>query len=146
VVPAGVLHDPVRARATAPRCANVATLKTGPNVQRGTKQNTCEFTMRFLFSWTYRCVFSAGRRLSRRAVRIVACAGNVGHGLPNTPLLRRDARRVHKGDRVRPGPRPAQGSSMNAPHPEFVRDEVIVCMLMAVCIGRILGIIYSVMT
>jgi hypothetical protein len=36
---------------------------------------------------------------------------------------------------------------MNAPHPEFVRDEVIVCMLMAVCIGNaILGIIYSVMT
>jgi hypothetical protein len=64
------------------------------------------------------------------------------------PLLRRDARRVHKADRVSglvPGLH--KESSMNAPHPEFVRDEVIVCMLMAVCIGNaILGIIYSVMT
>jgi hypothetical protein len=79
----------------------------------------------------------------------VACAGNVGHGLPNTPLhCAAGARRVHKADRVSnlvPGL--LQGSPMNAPHPEFVRDEVIVCMLMAVCIGSaILGVIYRVMT
>jgi hypothetical protein len=36
---------------------------------------------------------------------------------------------------------------MSASQPRFDRDEVIVCMLMAVCIGSaILGVIYRVMT
>jgi hypothetical protein len=78
----------------------------------------------------------------------VICAANVDHGWVNTPLHRAAASAAFiKTPTVVSTSDPPASSSMSASQPRFDRDEVIVCMLMAVCIGSaILGVIYRVMT